>query len=166
MKHILTTTILLLAVVLGISAKTTEAARSVVVERTDGTSIRVNINSGLTVTFADGNAVISGTNDNGAPVTVTAPLSELKSWTLSDEKAPEITGIQGAVNDAASPVIDGMTLSGVAPGARITVVNASGQTVATLVAASDGTATLPFGTLRHGIYLVSTPSGTLKVAVR
>ena len=59
-----------------------------------------------------------------------------------------------------------MTLSGVAPGARITVVNASGQTVATLVAASDGTATLPFGTLRHGIYLVSTPSGTLKVAVR
>ena len=100
MKHILTTTILLLAAVLGISAKTTEAARSVVVERTDGTSIRVNINSGLTVTFADGNAVISGTNDNGAPVTVTAPLSELKSWTLSDEKAPEITGIQGAVNDA------------------------------------------------------------------
>lgn len=165
MKHIIAT-ILLLAAATGLSAKNIEAARSVTVERTDGSVICVNINSGLTVTFADGNALISGTNDKGEAVSVTAPLAELKSWTLSDERGAELTGIDGVAPDAIRPSIDGMTVTGVTPGARVTVVNAAGLTVATLVASSDGTAVLPFSSLATGIYLVATPSGTLKVAVR
>lgn len=163
MKTIITT-IIMLAACLTLQAKT-DVARSVVIERTDGSTLQVNINSGLTVTFADGNAVIAGLNAAGEAINVTAPLADLKSWKLSDGLGAELSGIEDTVADGNAPQLDGMNLRGLTAGATVSVVDTAGRTVATVTAGADGTAALPFSSLSAGVYIVATPSGSFKIAV-
>lgn len=141
-------------------------ARSIILEKRDGTTVQVNINQGLTMTFADGNAIISGVNDKDEPVSVVTPFNEIRSYTFSSAKGPELSGVETIAKDnTTAPVLDGMTLQGLAPGTRIAIVDTAGRTVATIVAEADGTAALPFDTLPRGIYIISTPSGALKLAL-
>ncbi|MCM1028934.1 MAG: hypothetical protein NC484_04905 [Alloprevotella sp.] len=165
MKKYILSAIMLLAV-LAVGAKNAGQARAIVLNLTDGTVLSVNIHSGLTIAFEGEDAVIKGVNDKNEAVTLSKPLAEISSWTLSETTGPELSGIAGATADASPAVaLDGMAVAGLKAGAEVRVVNAAGQTVAQLRAGADGKAALPFASLAPGIYIISTPGGTLKVAV-
>lgn len=148
-------------------AKGMDAARAIILNFTDGSQLYVNIHSGLSITFDDdNNAVVKGVNNQGEPVTVTTPLTDIASWKLAEKPGPEISGISTPVADIKPAItLDGMTLSGLTPGAAVKAVNAAGQTVASLRAGADGSVALPFSSLAPGVYIIATPGGAVKVAI-
>ncbi len=164
-KYILFAAMLVVALCAG--AKDINAARAIVLNLTDGSQLYVNIHSGLAITFdGESNAIVKGVNDQGQPIELSTPLTDITSWALSEKPGPEITGINGPSVDLEPAVaLDGMTLTGLTPGAEVKAVDTAGRTVAALRAGADGSVALPFSSLAPGIYVIATPKGALKVAI-
>lgn len=66
-----------------------------------------------------------------------------------------------------NPAVDRVTVAGLSEGSQIELLDLTGRRVPlTVTGRHDGTATLDFGSLKPGLYLLRTPEGTAKMVKR
>ena len=138
--------------------------RSVVFNKTDGTSLALTVESGMTTLVTPGFITLSC--DKGV---ISLPTSELKGWTFSKELGVDfdVAGVDTPEADSRLDVALGageLTLNGLAASSKVMLTAVNGQVVVSAVASDSYT--IPTGNLTSGVYILTVNDKSLKIALK
>lgn len=141
-----------------------ETYRSVVFSRTDGTTLALTVESGMSTIVADGSITMSC--DAGV---ISLPTDEITKWTFSTEPGMDFStaGIETPATDAVDVIIgtDAITINGLADGAKVMLTGIDGR-IAAATAAAAGHANLSTANLHGGIYILTFNNKSIKIALK
>lgn len=174
MKHIFRTCKLLLLAMLAVPTAAMAAVNDDVSQQClvitfpgDGasTTVAIALQDNPVVTLDNGNLVVVSAND-----TLSVPLSGV-SYAFETRKAENPTT---GINDIAVPgrtaepqfAFANGTVSGLKAGAKITVYQIGGQVVKSIAADNEGKAELNLSNLPKGIFIIKTPTKSIKIINR
>ena len=153
--------ILMSAAVLASAATAVSAAgyNSIVLSKTDGSRMTVNISDKLETTVSGDNLVFA---DNSGDI-VSVPIVQLSGWSFSAEST---TSAISRITDTKGYSVAGniVTIDGLDAGTEVCVQTVGGVTVMRKVA--DGTCSLDLSMMVNGVYLITYNKQTIKIAVR
>lgn len=136
---------------------TANAADSIILWRTNGEKITINIGERPKITFGNGEVTI--TTANGS---VAYPAGELQRCTYES-----ITdGIEGMeVTKTPSLAMDGngVTVTGLPAASQVAVYSVNGLLLSSMQADNSGKATVCTTTMPEGVYIVKTTVGNFKI---
>lgn len=135
-----------------------ESYRSIKVVKTDGSSVVIDGGQGLAAKFAGDNMIL----EIGDNVLAFIPVSELKSWQLSEESG---VGQVKDVADFAVSCAGGSTLlvSGIADNSTLRLHDLSGIVMAE--AKASGSHTFDISNLSGGVYILSCGGKSIKIHI-
>ncbi len=140
-----------------------ENYRSVVFSRTDGTTLALTVESGMSTIVADGSITMSC--EIGI---LSLPTSEITKWTFSTQPGMDfgLAGIDAPQADAVEVIVsDGaIALNGLADGSKVMLTAVDGRVVASMTA--SGHATLSTSGLHGGVYILTYNDKSLKIALK
>lgn len=143
-----------------------ETYKSVVFHKTDGTTLALTVESGLTTVVGSGEIAMSC--DLGI---ITLPTTEVTKWTFSTEPGMDfgLAGINTPEADAnaAVEVTVGsgyVSLAGLQDGSSVMLTSIDGRVVAAKTAAGD--VTIPTDQLTAGVYILTFNDKSLKIALK
>lgn len=133
--------------------------RSVVVERTDGTTLSVALSSTVALGFEGAALTVT---DSKSGLSLQFPKAEFAGFRLSTEEAaveaPRQTGVEAVL------IADGLEIKGLRTGAQVVLYHASGHRLWRTKAQTDRL-TVPRERMRPGVNVVSVEGETFKVVV-
>ena len=135
-----------------------ETFKGMLISKTDGSTVALDMASDMETTVVDNNLVFS----KGGTDAVTVPVAQVKTWKFS---TTSVTGLsEVAVAEQMQLVGKTMIIDGLKAATPVQVISASGQTVLSTVA--TGRCELSLEGLAAGVYVISYNNQTLKIAVR
>lgn len=135
-----------------------ETFKGMLISKTDGSTVALDMASDMETTVVDNNLVFS----KGGTDAVTVPVAQVKTWKFS---TTSVTGLsEVAVAEQMQLVGKTVIIDGLKAATPVQVISASGQTVLSTVA--TGRCELSLEGLAAGVYVISYNNQTLKIAVR
>lgn len=135
-----------------------ETFKGMLISKTDGSTVALDMASDMETTVVDNNLVFS----KGGTDVVTVPVAQVKTWKFS---TTSVTGLsEVAVAEQMQLVGKTVIIDGLKAATPVQVISASGQTVLSTVA--TGRCELSLEGLAAGVYVISYNNQTLKIAVR
>lgn len=135
-----------------------ETFKGMLISKTDGSTVALDMASDMETTVVDNNLVFS----KGGTDVVTVPVAQVKTWKFSKTS---VTGLsEVAVAEQMQLVGKTVIIDGLKAATPVQVISASGQTVLSTVA--TGRCELSLEGLAAGVYVISYNNQTLKIAVR
>ena len=135
-----------------------ETFKGMLISKTDGSTVALDMASDMETTVVDNNLVFS----KGGTDAVTVPVAQGKTWKFSKTS---VTGLsEVAVAEQMQLVGKTVIIDGLKAATPVQVISASGQTVLSTVA--TGRCELSLEGLAAGVYVISYNNQTLKIAVR
>lgn len=135
-----------------------ETFKGMLISKTDGSTVALDMASDMETTVVDNNLVFS----KGGTDVVTVPVAQVKTWKVSKTS---VTGLsEVAVAEQMQLVGKTVIIDGLKAATPVQVISASGQTVLSTVA--TGRCELSLEGLAAGVYVISYNNQTLKIAVR
>ena len=135
-----------------------ETFKGMLISKTDGSTVALDMASDMETTVVDNNLVFS----KGGTDAVTVPVAQVKTWKFSKNSVSGVDEVAAASQlslTGKTVVIDGLKAA-----TPVQVISASGQTVLSTVA--TGRCELSLEGLAAGVYVISYNTHTLKIAVR
>lgn len=121
--------IILMALCFIVSIDAAAAYRSVIVQRRDGSQVKIGVQAGMTAAMADG--LLKFTSSKGE---ISLPVEEVGHWKFSTAAAPEDlwTGIDATVADDVAVDYSGdiITIAGLAAGSDVSLYSLDGRLTA------------------------------------
>lgn len=135
-----------------------ETFKGMLISKTDGSTVALDMASDMETTVVDNNLVFS----KGGTDAVTVAVAQVKTWKFSKTS---VTGLsEVAVAEQMQLVGKTVIIDGLKAATPVQVISASGQTVLSTVA--TGRCELSLEGLAAGVYVISYNNQTLKIAVR
>lgn len=135
-----------------------ETFKGMLISKTDGSTVALDMASDMETTVVDNNLVFSKVGTDA----VTVPVAQVKTWKFS---TTSVTGLsEVAVAEQMQLVGKTVIIDGLKAATPVQVISASGQTVLSTVA--TGRCELSLEGLAAGVYVISYNNQTLKIAVR
>lgn len=130
------------------------------------TTVAIALQDEPVITFDNGNLVVKSAAD-----TLSVPLQGVKYGFETRKAFNPTTGIStitvpGAVSQEPQFAFGNGEVSGLRAGARVTVYQINGQMVSSAVADSEGKVSLNLGNLPKGIFIIKTPTKSIKIINR
>ena len=135
-----------------------ETFKGMLISKTDGSTVALDMASDMETTVVDNNLVFS----KGGTDAVTVPVAQVKTWKFTQNSVSGVDEVAAASQlslTGKTVVIDGLKAA-----TTVRVITASGQTVLSTVA--TGRCELSLEGLAAGVYVISYNNQTLKIAVR
>lgn len=138
-----------------------ETFKGMLISKTDGSTVALDMASDMETTVVDNNLVFSKGGKGGTDV-VTVPVAQVKTWKFSQTSVAGLSEV--AVAEQMQLVGKTVIIDGLKAATPVQVISASGQTVLSTVA--TGRCELSLEGLAAGVYVISYNNQTLKIAVR
>ena len=135
-----------------------ETFKGMLISKTDGSTVALDMASDMETTVVDNNLVFS----KGGTDVVTVPVAQVKTWKFSTTSVAGLSEV--AVAEQMQLVGKTVIIDGLKAATPVQVISASGQTVLSTVA--TGRCELSLEGLAAGVYVISYNNQTLKIAVR
>lgn len=155
-----------LALCASLAAEAAQGYRSIVVNRTDGTSMTVNLQSDIEASIAEGNLKLTSAKGN-----IILPVSDVRSWSFSslpggDEYWTAINGIGADSENVAIYYADRLlSVSGLAAGVNLSIVAIDGRVCYSSLASGD-LISVDLSAYPAGVYVVACGGRSFKIAIR
>lgn len=163
MKKFYTLILALVGVCWAVIPAKAEGYRSVVFNQTDGTTLAITVETGMSTLVTDGYITMSC--EKGV---LSLPAAEVTGWTFSREPGTdfEIAGIETPEADAVEVVVgtDDIALHGLAAGTKVMLTAVDGRVVASTT--STDTVSIPTGHLTTGVYILTYNDKSIKIALK
>lgn len=135
-----------------------ETFKGMLISKTDGSTVALDMASDMETTVVDNNLVFS----KGGTDAVTVPVAQVKTWKFTQNSVSGVDEV--AVASQLSLTGKTVVIDGLKAATPVQVISASGQTVLSTVA--TGRCELSLEGLAAGVYVISYNNQTLKIAVR
>ena len=152
---------LLLAFVAMTASAQNEAKQYLLVTENSGTETAFALADSPVITLADGQMTVTAGSQ-----TITVAIADVADYKfVTKEDIPSaIDNVDAGSRTELSLTGGRAYVSGLEPGARVSVYTVSGVQVAAVKASADGTATVELGALKRGeVYILRTPATSYKV---
>lgn len=151
--------------VVGMTAMAASEYKSIVIHKTDGSSLAVTMETDLAATFNAGNLQLSCSKGD-----ILIPSDEVSKWTFSTEPgtAFELAGIDGVVAEAdgvsVSVLSDRVVMENLPVNSTVSLVGVDGRVVS--LDKVSGHHELPLTGLQGGVYVLTYNNNSLKIIAR
>jgi len=158
MKRILLSLFILMDIMLP-ATLSAETMQYLVLTQADGTEVaKIALAEMPVITFSEGNLVITCGDKS-----ITTRMDGLQTSFINEDSPTGISDITADKPQLPKIAFGQAVFSGLKAGERVAVYTLDGKMTGSIVADSDGCATVSLSTLGHGIFILRTPTRSFKI---